>query len=165
MTSMEKISAARDQLNRTLTFFPRVDSKASLVFGINTGLLAVLATRSAIYTQLRFEWIPIGLTLLLLGISFGHLYKEAFPSLKGGQESLLYFNEIAKRTEAKYIETWKSLEESEYLADLLGQVWRNSEILKQKFEHVKWAFYALALALVPWLVALAMLTMRTTTTH
>ena len=63
---------------------------------------------------------------------------------------MLYFNEIAKRTEAKHIETWKSLEESEYLADLLGQVWRNSEILKQKFEHVKWAFYALALALVPW---------------
>ena len=89
MTSMEKISAARDQLNRTLTFFPRVDSKASLIFGINTGLLAVLATRSAIYTQLRFEWIPIGLTLLLLGISFWHLYKEAFPSLKGGQEYLL----------------------------------------------------------------------------
>ena len=103
--------------------------------------------------------------MLLLGISFWHLYKEAFPSLEGGQESLLYFNEIAKRTEAKYIERWKSLEESEYLADLLGQVWRNSEILKQKFEHVKWAFYSLALAIVPWLVALAMLTMRTATTH
>ena len=105
---MEKISAARDQLNRTLTFFPRVDSKASVIFGINTGFLAVLATRSAIYSQLRLEWIPVGLTLLLLGISFWHLYKEAFPSLKGGQESLLYFNEIAKRTEAKYVETWKS---------------------------------------------------------
>ena len=76
MTSIEKISAARDQLNRTLTFFPRVDSKASVIFGINTGFLAVLATRSAIYSELRCEWIPVGLTLPLLEISFWHLYKK-----------------------------------------------------------------------------------------
>ena len=162
MDMPERINAARDQLNRTLTFFSRVDSKASVVFGVNTGLLAVLATRNLPYSELRWEWIPIGLTLLFLAVSFWQLYREAFPFLEGGQKSLLYFREISKRTEAKYIEAWRQLTDEDHLNDILGQTWRNSEILKQKFDHLKWAFYSLALAIAPWIVALAALTFRAT---
>ena len=34
---------ARDQLTLILSFFPRVDAKASAILAINTGMLAVLA--------------------------------------------------------------------------------------------------------------------------
>ena len=162
MDMPEQINAARDQLNRTLTFFSRVDSKASVIFGVNAGLLAVLATRGLPYSELRWEWIPIGLTLLFLAVSFWHLYREAFPFLDGGEESLLYFREISKRTEAKYIEAWRQLTDEALLNDILGQIWCNSEILEQKFDHLKRAFYSLALAIVPWIVALAVLTFRAT---
>ena len=162
MDMPEKINAARDQLNRTLTFFPRADAKASVIFGVDTGLLAVLATRDLPYSELRWEWVPTGLTLLFLAVSFWHLYREAFPVLEGGQESLLYFREISKRTEVKYIEAWGQLTDEDHLNDILGQIWRNSEILKQKFDHLKWAFYSLALAIAPWIVALAALTFRAT---
>ena len=160
MDVLERINAARDQLNRTLTFFPRVDSKASVIFGVNAGLLAVLATRDLPYSELRWEWAPVGTTLLFLGVSFWHLYREAFPYLDGGQESLLYFREISKRTEAKYIEAWSQMTNEDHLNDILSQTWRNSEILKQKFDHLKRAFYSLALAIVPWIVAVAVLTFR-----
>ncbi len=161
MNNLDSINAARDQLNRTLTFFSRVDAKASVILGVDTGLLAVLATRAFPYATLRWEWIPIGLTLIALSTSFWHLFKEAFPVLKGGDGSALYFREVAKQTEAKYFETWKNLSDEQYLNELLGQVWRNSEILKQKFDHMRWAFYSLAVAIVPWVVSLALLTYRT----
>jgi len=163
MKQSDSIAAARDQLNRTLTFFPRVDAKASLIFGVDTALMAVLATRVFPYASLRWEWIPGGLTVFLLGVSFWHLYREAFPVLDGGHDSLLYFREISKRTEAKYIEGWKDLSDEDYLKDLLGQIWRNSAILTQKFDHMKWAFYALALAIVPWIISLVVLTLRAST--
>ena len=40
--------------------------------------------------------------------------------------------------------------------DVLGQVWRNSEILKQKFDALKVAFILMAIAIFPWVVAVAM---------
>jgi len=162
MNTIDKLVAARDQLNRTLTFFSRVDSKASVILGVNTGLLAVLATRAVPLVALRWEWVPIGLTLLLLGISFWNLYRQAFPSLAGGHQSLIYFREIAVRTEPKFIDEWLRMTDDEQLKEILSQVWRNSEILKQKFDHLKWAFYSLALAILPWIVALVALTLRAT---
>lgn len=76
---------------------------------------------------------------------------------------MLYFREIAQRTEAKFIDEWLQFMDEEYLKDLLGQVWRNSEILKQKFDHIRWAFNLLALAVVPWLLSVALLSMKTAT--
>lgn len=37
--------AAKDQLNIVLGFFPRVDSKSSVVLAVNTAMLGYLASR------------------------------------------------------------------------------------------------------------------------
>jgi hypothetical protein len=160
MNTPESINAAKDQLNRTLSFFPRVDAKASVIFAVDTSLLAFLATRAFPYGQLGWEWFSIILTLALMAISYWHLYKAAFPSLDGGQESFLYFQEISKRTEANYIDAWKKMSDSEYLNDLMGQIWRNSVILKEKYDHVKWSFYSLALSIAPWISSIVILSIK-----
>ena len=157
MDNQQCISAAQDQLNRTLGFFPRVDAKASVVFGVNTGMLAVLVTGALPYEHLTWQWVPVGVSVLLFATSYWHLYRESFPSLEGDDESLLYFRSISYKAEDDYVASWQRMPPEEYLSDLLQQVWRNSEILKQKFDHVSKAFYALALAVVPWLIALASL--------
>jgi len=163
MKISDRIAAARDQLNRTLTFFPRVDGKASVVFAINTSMLALLATRAHPYSQLRWEAVPVSATLILLAISYWFLYCEAFPTLEGGEQSLLYFREVAKRTETNYLAEWSNVTEEKYLEDLVGQVWRNSQILRQKFDDLRIAFTCLALAVGPWLVSLALLSWRLAT--
>ena len=163
MTIIDSTAAARDQLNRTLTFFPRVDGKASVLLAVNTSMMAVLATRAFPYTQLRWELLPIGLAIVGLIASLWNLYRQGFPHLDGGQNSRLYFREIAGRTEAGYIADWQKMTDEDYLQDLLGQVWRNSQILKIKFGHLRNAFVALAFALVPWVVALALLSQGQTT--
>jgi hypothetical protein len=97
-----------------------------------------------------------GATILLLAASVAMLYRGGFPNLSGGQSSLVYFREIAKRTEHRFVEEFSAQSEKHYANDLLGQVWRNSQILTIKFDCLKLAFTFMALAIVPWIVTLAL---------
>jgi len=155
--------AAKDQLNLVLSFFPRVDSKASVVLAVDTAMLGYLASK---IPQLKWplSWpllIPLA-AFLLIFLSIWHLYKAAFPVLKGGSSSLVYFREIAARTEAKFIEEFSAQEASGYAKELLAQAWRNSEILIEKFNHLKRAFLFMALSVVPWTIALVQFAIKVT---
>jgi len=123
----------------------------------------LLATRALPYTHLRWELIPVTATLLLIALSVWHLYQEAFPALDGGEDSLVYFRPIAGRTETNFRDAWLKQADEQHLSDLLGQIWRNSVILKKKFDHIRWAFIFLACALLPWAISLIWLTVSTGT--
>lgn len=164
MDQKELLENARGQLDRVLDFFPRVDAKFSVVLAVNTGMLAFLVGHVPPPQVLNWWEIAIPIaTVFLLGISFWFLYKGAFPNLRGGSSSLVYFREIAGRTEAKYIEEFAKQSTSDHAKDLLGQAWRNSEILKEKFNCLKLAFIFLALAIPPWVVALVIFSAKTIT--
>jgi hypothetical protein len=155
--------AASAQLDRILGFFARADAKASVVLAVDTGMLAFAAAKVPPLNSLNWWEAAVAcLTLLLIGVSVWYLYRGAFPSLKGGERSLVYFREIAKRTEAKFIEDFKNQSEADHEKDLLGQVWRNSEILKEKFDCLKKAFILLALAIPPWMICLVVFTLKMT---
>jgi hypothetical protein len=159
------LESSRDQLNRVLGFFPRVDSKASVVLAVDTGMLAFLVTHIPRLESLSWWEIAILFaTIVLLGVSLWHLYKEGFPSLKGGSGSLIYFREIAARTEAKFIDEFTKQSEPDHVKDLLGQAWRNSEILREKFDHLKWSFVFLALAIPVWAASLFIFASKAATT-
>jgi hypothetical protein len=153
----EDIKEARDQLNLVLGFFARVDTKASVVLAINTGMLAVLASNAPpVITMSVFSCVLAGITATMIGGSLWFLYRVAFPVLPGGHESLIYFREIAKRTEAVFIEQFLGQDDAARIKHLLGQVWRNSEILKLKFDSLRWAFISMALAIIPWVTAVSL---------
>jgi hypothetical protein len=162
MDNAQLLDIAKDQLNRVLGFFPRTEAKASVVLAVDTGMLALLAINAPPIRLLDWYMLFAVIPVLLITISIVHLYWGAFPQLTGGHQSLVYFREIANRTESKFIEEFKAQQLDAYINDLLGQIWRNSEILKEKFDHLKWAFTFLALALIPWLIALAMFAAKNT---
>lgn len=146
-----------EQLNLVLGFFSRVDAKASVVLAIDTGMLAVLASNAPPLHQMSIlSGIVATITVLIIGGSLWFLYRIAFPSLSGGQQSLIYFREIASRTEARLIDEFTEQDEQARLKDVLGQVWRNSEILKMKFDALRVAFILMAIAIVPWVAAAAL---------
>lgn len=156
-------SAAKDQLNLVLSFFSRVDAKASVVLGVDTAMAGYLAGRMPSLKTMPY-WqtlIPLA-AFLLIGNSIWQLFKGAFPNLSGGNSSLVYFREIARRTEAKFIEEFIAQDEAAYVRDLLGQTWRNSEILVEKFNHLRLAFVLMAFAVLPWVVSLAIFAARMT---
>jgi len=73
-------ATSKDQLNLVLSFFPRVDSKLSVVLAINTGMLAVLGTDAPPLEALSWPVIlAAGAAVLLLGASIVFLYRGAFP--------------------------------------------------------------------------------------
>ncbi len=156
MTKSTK-DAAEKQLDRVLSFFPRVEAKGSFLFALNTGTLALLALNLRLDDVLVwFLVVPAVGFILLVAASLYFIYRSSFPSLKGGASSLIYFREIAKRTEAKFIDEFVAQKDDAYTRDLLGQVWRNSEILKMKYDAMKVAFILSAIALIPWTVFLAL---------
>lgn len=158
------VEVASTQLDRVLAFFPRADAKGSVVLAVDTGMLAVLASNCPRASS--FDWyIAFALApCFILGMSLWHLYRGAFPSLEGGEESLVYFREIAKHTELKFIEDFSRQTDEAYSKELLGQVWRNSTILREKFDHLSSAFNWMAFGIAPWLATLVLLVVHYPTT-
>lgn len=146
---------ASKHLDRILGFFARVEAKASFLFAMDTGLLALLALNLRVGDiQIWYLVVPAALALALLLSSLYFVYRCTFPHLMGGSASLIYFREIARRTEAKFIDEFLAQNDEAHTRDMLGQVWRNAEILKLKFEAMKIAFVLTAVALIPWTVFL-----------
>jgi hypothetical protein len=141
---------ARDQLTLVLSFFSRVDAKASALLAIDTGMLAVLTSKAPPVTTIStVSYILAGVTAVTLAGSLFFLYRVAFPALKG-EPSLIYFRTIAGMPETDFIDAFAAEEEDSRVKDLLGQVWRNSCILTAKFDALKRAFILMALAVIPW---------------
>ena len=147
---------ARDQLNLVLSFFPRVDAKLSTILAIDTAMLATMSA-GVPDTKSLSPWIAVCpvLTTLLIAMSYFHLYKGGFPDLNGGHSSLIYFKDIASRNEARFVEEYRQQTIESRTGDVLGQVWRNAEILKAKFHSLRLAFITMACAAIPWSITLA----------
>ncbi|WP_262423150.1 Pycsar system effector family protein [Brevundimonas denitrificans] len=99
--------------------------------------------------------VPGAFALAGLLISYIFLYRANFPDVKGGQGSLIYFAEIQNRTEPNYQSELEACSDDQFRKDLVGQVWRNSQILCAKYVAVKIAIIATTLSLVPFFIFLA----------
>ncbi|WP_425057196.1 Pycsar system effector family protein [Sphingomonas vulcanisoli] len=97
---------------------------------------------------------PCLIACCLIAISLSHLFLASYPSLKGGEESMFYFKSIGSRTEQKYISEFLSASDDDIEKDILGQIWRNSQILAEKFSHVEKAFRYSLISTVPWVLFL-----------
>src|SRR5690606_37954629 len=98
--------------------------------------------------------VPGSVLLIGLLVSYYHLFCANFPDDKGGEKSLVFFKEIQKRTEANYIAEFLECSEATLRNDLLGQVWRNSCIVCDKYQRVKLAIIATAITIAPFVVFL-----------
>lgn len=104
----------------------------------------------AAHLEKWFIILPAVVATAAVMVALAYLYVCAFPQLKGGAGSLVYFGEIARRTEVTFSSEFKAATAEERLDDIASQIWRNSQILETKFNAVKWAFIWTAIALVPW---------------
>lgn len=98
--------------------------------------------------------MPGSLLLVDLLVSYYHLFRANFPNDKGVEKSLVFFKEIQERTEANYIAEFLECSEATLRNDLLGQVWRNSCIICEKYQRVKLAIITTATSIAPFVVFL-----------
>jgi len=161
MEQKAQLSTGHDELALVLSFFSRVDAKASVVLAVDTGMIGYLSSHlPSLGSVCWWELIAPACTVAFLFCSYWFLYKGAFPRLKGGEGSLVYFREIAGKTETKFVDEFMSQPEEAYIKDVLGQAWRNSRILKEKFNDLRCAFIFMAIAVLPWTVSLADFALR-----
>jgi hypothetical protein len=104
------------------------------------------------------HWYVLALALTFLalaGASVVYVYRCVFPHLAGGNDSLIYFRSIAKRSGAEFGERFTSRTDIDHVNDVTEQIWRNSMILRDKFDFLKRAFVLTMLSIVPWAATLA----------
>jgi hypothetical protein len=148
---------AEKLLNLVLDFFPRADAKASFLFALDSGLLGFLAINVRPEDFRTWFLILSGVAAVLtIAAGLWFVFHCSFPALKRGTDSLIYFREIARRTEATFIHEFAKRNDENHTRDLLGQVWRNSEILTAKYDAIKIAFILTGVALLPWTLFLAL---------
>lgn len=154
----DRVNAAWQQLNLVLSFFSRVDTKLSVVLGINLGMLAMLTARLPKADDFTLLIAVIGSFFVApLFVSFWHIWHGYFPDLRGGTGSLIYFHPISKMTENEFRTACLSRSVQELENDILNQCWRNSKILTCKFYSLRYAYVAAAVAILPWMALIAAL--------
>jgi hypothetical protein len=67
---------------------------------------------------------------------------------------LNFFGGIARHTLAEYQKAFANLSSPDYLNDLLEQIYRNSEIVIGKLRALRWAYRALLMGVIPWVLCL-----------
>jgi len=154
----DRVNAAWQQLNLVLSFFSRVDTKLSVVLGINLGMLAMVAARLPKVEGLTLPIIVLGICFLAtLATSFWHIWNGYFPDLRGGMGSLIFFRPISKMAESEFRVACASRSLRELEDDILNQCWRNSKILTCKFYSLRRAYIATLVAIMPWIALTAAL--------
>lgn len=154
----DRVNVAWQQLNLILGFFSRIDTKLSVVLGINLGMLALLATRLPALKELTPPAAELSVAFAIsLIFSFRHLWIGAFPHLEGGTNSLVYFRSIAEMKESDFRQAFGNLSSEELANDLLDQCWRNSKILTCKFHSLRYAYIFTLLAVLPWVCLIIIL--------
>jgi hypothetical protein len=153
MANSDSISneAMERQLDRLLTFFPRVDSKVSSLFAVTSAQLAVAALNLTL-NDLKVWWITgcvVVFALCALWVMV-HLYRCAYPHLEGGQQSLIYFAEIVKKQSHAYVRAIDNVKNDAYREDVAGQIYRNAEILCLKYRFLKRATIGASVSTLPW---------------
>lgn len=160
LESQDVTEHAINLLDQWHSFFSRIDTKSSVILGIDTGMMGYLASKLPSPNAWDLWMIVALVPIVLIIVSMAQLYYCSFPQLNGGYDSLVFFKEIAKRTEARFISDFMAQSHEELMQDMLGQVWRNSEILTFKFACLRRAYIFCACAVIPWACAVAVFVTR-----
>lgn len=147
---------ASDQLNRILSFFSRVDGKASALFAIVSTMIGVLAAQVDPADIERHDVvISAALALVILVYSLAELFRCAFPRLGPDAKSDVYFKSIARQAQDAYTDRFCALDDDALLRDFAKQIWCNSTILQSKFVALNRSFLATMIAILPWAFAIS----------
>ena len=142
-------------LTKNLTWIGGADTKGTILFGINSAMLGVLA---ALVPSVDAWSIPAAVFAALAALSLASstifVVCAAFPRLKGPRTSLVYFGGIASHDEEQYVSKILDGVTHEILTDFARQCHRNAEIAKTKYDLISKAVVCTFLALIPWLVAI-----------
>lgn len=141
-------------LTKNLAWISGADTKGTLLFAVDSAMLAVMAALVPSMNLWRISSAIFSvLALICLGISVLYIIAASFPRLDGPRNSLIYFGGIAAHDEEQYVKKIMDGVTDELLVDFARQCHRNAEIAKIKYDMVRKAIVCTFLALPTWLAS------------
>ena len=147
--------AIERQLDRTQAFIPRVDTRVSAFFAISSAQVA-LALINLTATDL-IGWVMLSCLFVFLGCTLWamlNIYQCIHPNLINDRSSILYFSDISRMSVDNFTEQFNAIGDGELRRELCQQIWRNSQIVTQKYNHLKKAASSILFGTLPWLILL-----------
>lgn len=157
-SQIESIRRAELSLERLVEWIPRHDTKASVLFGVQAGMIGAIAASIAppgALTSIESYLVLITASLLVVSIVFNGF--GMLPNVLGPKESLIFFCSIAAKSYREFQNRWLRLSDDDYLGDLLEQIHVNSLIAAKKFLWLKKSYIFLAIATLPWATTIYLL--------
>lgn len=155
-----KLETAKWILEKNFAWIASAEVKTAFLFTFATAMLGAIASlvgqvkAGGWSDELRAMCI---ITLGLLGWAIVCTAMVVFPRTKGPTTSMIFFGKIANKDLNDYIASFQHYDCKEALSDCLNQVHRNAQIACDKFSWIRRAMWAIFLAILPWLITLAML--------
>lgn len=155
MTDSIDIEIIERQLDRIQSFIPRIDSRL-------TGYLAILSGQLALaFTNIEPAdikgWFMLTCLMTFIGCSvwaFIHIYQCSHPNIDGPKKSLIFFVEINKLSQESYKRELLATSIDALKSDLIIQIHRNSQIVAQKYSHLRSASGSILIGSAPWAILL-----------
>ncbi len=149
------IEQAESSLRRELDWIGRHDTRSAFAAGLAIAMLGVLANASAsIVNWIWYTYTIFGVAAVLLFMSLALIYFSQYPKTESRNSSLIFFGTVGALKFDEFTKKFKEMNKEEYLDDLLYQIHINAEILNKKFSYLKYSLRLLAIAIIPWLVAI-----------
>lgn len=152
MNEGDRLALMQENLDRVIEWVARLDTKASIVLGIDLALVGFLGRRGS--DALNGGFWPAAMfiaTVALVGASLWFLGVATFPRTDPPRPSVFFFGSVAKGTAESYQEGIASMTEDEFIKDTAGQIHTLSSLVTSKFKAVQRALICLFVSIAPWL--------------
>ncbi len=155
---MNKVDYLEKELARLIDWIKSADTRISFILPLST---VMLGTMAALAPTLN-EWTKISAfavfaASLLLVFSIVFIALATFPRTKGPKKSMIFFGCINTMDLEQFRTSVSSLEEGEYINDLIDQCHINAQIAEEKFVWIKKSLASLFLSSLPWFVSIYLL--------
>lgn len=158
----DRLTTAQWILERNLAWIAAADAKVAIIVTINIAMLGGLAGIFGWSNAHRTYWgyLACVVAVILSGSGVFCAAMAMFPRTDGPKKSLLFSVPVAGMNLPDYKAALKDCSDELLLEDWAGQVHRNAEIAKTKFEWVRLAMIWSFLGVPAWAVAISVMLIK-----
>jgi hypothetical protein len=155
----DRLTTAQWILERNLAWIAAADAKVAMIVTINVAMLGGLAGTFGWSEAHRTSWAYLAcmMAVILSGSGVFCAAMAMFPRTDGPKQSLLFSVPVSGMNLPDYQAALKDSSDEQLLDDWAGQVHRNAEIAKSKFEWVRVAMIWSFLGVPAWVVAIGVM--------
>jgi Pycsar effector protein len=152
------ISFLESCLARHLAWITAADAKTAVIFTLVIAMVALPVATVPKYG----DWTPAGVVMAViagLGLlsTLASLTLAIIPRTTPPAQSLIFFGTVAKRSVELYRRDVVTLNDENYVDDLIRQTHVNATIASKKYYWIRRATILLYVSLLPWMLAVFLL--------